>query len=146
MNDINLGQSQINSFSAQVIRLRQGFVAEQGSEFRAYIDNMPYCDKTDEEIAIVLPDDQTTNVKEITYHNEDLSMKVYPNPSRGIITIVLPEHGKYCIYNQLGQVVKVFEINEGGSLEVSAEILGAGFFYLVCMDKNIKPVKFIINK
>lgn len=28
--------------SAQVIRLRQGFVAEQGSEFRAYIDNMQY--------------------------------------------------------------------------------------------------------
>lgn len=61
---------------------------------------MPYCDKTDEEIAIVLQDDQISHVEEAIFLNVGLSMKVYPNSSRGIITIVLPEHGKYCIYNQ----------------------------------------------
>ncbi len=42
--------------SSQEIRLRPGFVAEAGSEFRAYIDDIPFCSLADEAILLRVPE------------------------------------------------------------------------------------------
>lgn len=134
--------------SSQEIGLRPGFVAEAGSEFRAYIDDIPFCSLTKWEMDSVIPHAMVfpLGVENIEVTNSKHKIVVYPNPSTGSVSIVFPQAGTYYLFNSLGAVLHTF-VTEALQAEITTmELHASGLYFLVADSPDISPFKFIITQ
>ena len=84
-------------------------------------------------------------VIDLTSTNEHLesSLKLYPNPTNGLITIELEGLQKVMVYNALGQALISKEAN-GEALQLDLSGLGNGLFWVKIMSQNGMAVKPIV--
>lgn len=78
-----------------------------------------------------------------TEENHASSLKLYPNPTNGCITIELEEMQKVMVYNTLGQVVLSKEAN-GDALQLDLSGFEDGLYWVKVMTQNGKAVKTLI--
>ena len=133
---------------SQEIRLRPGFVAEAGSEFRAHIDAIPFYSLTKWEMDSVIPHAMVfpLGVENIAVTNSEHKIEVYPNPSTGSVSIVFPQAGTYYLFNSLGAVLHTF-VTEAPQAEITTmELHASGLYFLVADSPDISPFKFIITQ
>ncbi len=72
-------------------------------------------------------------------------VKVYPNPSNGLITIEFNEEGSYSILlvDILGNILLAKEINKQQKTEICNTPFGMYFLRIIDKDKNIQTIKII---
>ena len=80
--------------------------------------------------------------------NQDLAInsnyfEIYPNPSMGNFTIKAIKQMNLNLVNELGQVIKEIQLNDGNNNTVSASNLSSGIYFIV--GKNINR-KIIVNR
>lgn len=71
---------------------------------------------------------------------EAVALKVYPNPTRGLVTIEAAEGEEVVVFNALGQTV-VREKNDGGVLTIDLGELPRGIYMVRCGTGKAKIVK-----
>lgn len=78
----------------------------------------------------------------------DLIWEMYPNPSKGEITLNLPENfegGQLSFYNTLGKVTKVVSFNKTGStVKIDATELKSGAYKVILNSNNYFSTKFLL--
>ena len=92
--------------------------------------------------------DQNYVAIDLTATEENLasSLKLYPNPTNGCVTIELEEMQKVMVYNALGQVVLSKEAN-GDALQLDLSDFGNGLYRVRIMSQNGMVVKpFVISR
>ena len=89
--------------------------------------------------------DQNYVAIDLTATEENLasSLKLYPNPTNGCVTIELEEMQKVMVYNVLGQVLLSKEVN-GNALQLDLSGLGNGLFWVKIMSQNGMVVKPLV--
>ena len=87
--------------------------------------------------------DQLSGINEVDNNN---SINVYPNPSNGSITIESTQKGSYLLQNQLGQTVKIIQVNALNNFKVSIDNLGAGIYFIVDVANLENKRKVVITK
>ena len=82
---------------------------------------------------------------DLTSTNEHLesSLKLYPNPTNGLVTIELEEMQKVMVYNALGQVLLSKEAN-GDALQVNLSGFENGLYWVNVMTQNGTAAKSLI--
>jgi hypothetical protein len=81
-----------------------------------------------------------------TEENLESSLKLYPNPTNGFVTIELEAMQKVMVYNALGQVLLSKEAN-GDALQLDLSGLGNGLFWVKVMTQNGTVVRpLVISK
>ena len=82
---------------------------------------------------------------DLTSTNEHLesSLKLYPNPTNGLITIELEGLQKVMVYNALGQVLLNKEANDD-ALQLDLSGLGNGLYWVKVMTQNGTAAKSLI--
>lgn len=71
--------------------------------------------------------DEIANLKKIEIH---------PNPNNGVFTIQAISEGHYILMNELGQTIKLFDLNMTNKYTVNIENLITGVYFLVGEHKN----------
>ncbi len=75
------------------------------------------------------------------------NVSLYPNPNTGSFVITSSEHGKYVIYNELGQEIRSFELNQKNNYSISVSDLSNGVYMLTGYTSNkVVNQKIIVNK
>lgn len=64
------------------------------------------------------------------------NIKIYPNPSHGVITIESSIEQDYLILNSFGQVVKQFKTDKSNAYSVNVIGLEAGLYFVTCISEN----------
>ena len=109
-------------------------------------DNGETCES---DFATTLNDPEQNYVAiDLTSTEENLasSLKLYPNPTNGLITIELEGMQKVMVYNALGQVLLSKEVN-GDYLQVDLSELGNGLYWIKVMAQSETVVKsFVISR
>jgi hypothetical protein len=72
------------------------------------------------------------------------SFVLYPNPSKGIVTIDSQINGDFEIANQLGQKVTQFKVKEGSNT-INLESLAEGVYFIKSKNNNFESQKIIIK-
>ncbi|MDQ5930550.1 MAG: trimeric autotransporter adhesin [Bacteroidota bacterium] len=72
------------------------------------------------------------------------SFVLYPNPSKGIVTIDSQINGDFEITNQLGQKVTQFKVKEGSNT-INLESLAEGVYFIKSKNNNFESQKIIIK-
>jgi hypothetical protein len=73
--------------------------------------------------------------------------KIYPNPSKGIVSIVTPYEGNYIIIDRSGKTIKSFSLYENIINTLNLEDVSEGIYFIKSMsDTKIKTQKLIIKK
>ncbi len=74
------------------------------------------------------------------------TLKLYPNPSNGLIKVAIPNKGHLVIYNNLGQKVYVANVSQGLKT-IDLSILPAGVYYVWYYGKHMQNyAKLILVK
>jgi len=77
--------------------------------------------------------------------NSDVSfMNVYPNPNNGNFIIETDMTGVFTIYNELGAVVKTFEIQQTTNMLFAVEDLSPGMYFISAVNDHRNQVERII--
>ena len=77
--------------------------------------------------------------------SESIDFNIFPNPSKDILNIEILENGRYdyIVYNLLGQVEKMGQINQQNIYPLNVEELSTGMYILeIKNDDRKKAVKF----
>lgn len=75
------------------------------------------------------------------------SISLYPNPNTGSFVITSSEQGKYVIFNELGQEVRSFELNQKNNYSISVNDLSNGIYMLTGYTNNkVVNKKIVVNK
>ncbi|HEY1038373.1 MAG TPA: choice-of-anchor J domain-containing protein [Bacteroidia bacterium] len=75
------------------------------------------------------------------------SLNIYPNPNAGNFVIKANAEATYTIYNELGQTVKVIEMNAKNNFSVSVTDLSAGVYTISGISNNkVIKQKIVIKK
>ncbi|MCD6067856.1 MAG: hypothetical protein K0S33_2682 [Bacteroidetes bacterium] len=72
-------------------------------------------------------------------------LTIYPNPNNGEFTVKSVTEGIYTLSNELGQVIRTFELNSANNREVRIEHLEAGVYIAMSKNNGI-PVKVVVTK
>ncbi len=76
-----------------------------------------------------------------------VSFNVYPNPNNGNFNVISTSNLHLTITNELGQVIKSFELNSDNHFTISIDELSSGIYFVVANDANSTQYqKIIINK
>ncbi len=78
-----------------------------------------------------------------TEENLEASLKLYPNPTNGLVTIELEAMQKVMVYNALGQVLLSKETN-GDALQVDLSGLGNGLYLIRVYSRNSGVVRTLV--
>ncbi len=70
---------------------------------------------------------------------EDRTIAVYPNPTNGIVTVVLPESATITLYSAMGQIIK--SIKAEGTVQIDMSRYVRGVYMLKVENKVLKIVK-----
>lgn len=90
---------------------------------------------------------RSMEVEEGHDHVESLILSVYPNPNNGIFSIKSNMVGTYTLINELGQEVRVFELNEANNFSVNVTDLVDGMYFVYGVNNNeIVREKIVITK
>lgn len=90
---------------------------------------------------------RSMEVEEGHDHVESLILSVYPNPNNGIFSIKSNMAGTYTLINELGQEVRVFELNEANNFSVNVTDLVDGMYFVYGVNNNeIVREKIVITK
>ena len=72
---------------------------------------------------------------------------MYPNPSKGIISILSDTDGDFRVVNQLGQTVKTFKVTNSSNNTIDLEYLNNGIYFIQGTNgTKITTGKLIIKK
>ncbi|MNR50299.1 hypothetical protein D3C85_1698020 [compost metagenome] len=72
---------------------------------------------------------------------------MYPNPSKGIISILSDTDGDFKVVNQVGQTVKTFKVTNSSSNTIDLEYLNNGIYFIQGTNgTKITTGKLIIKK
>ena len=63
-------------------------------------------------------------------------LHVYPNPSNGMFTIQTTIPGTYSVINELGQVVRRFQLNSANNYSTTISELSNGTYYVIGINQN----------
>ena len=86
-----------------------------------------------------------------TLNNNEFEEKskftIYPNPSKGTISIETDSNSNYQVINQLGQMVKTFKVEANVTNTIDLQNLNDGIYFIKEAEQtNNKPYKLIIKK
>ena len=89
-----------------------------------------------------------TNVLDTVNFEPSISLLVYPNPAKGIVTVKTNFDGRFQIVNQLGQIIKNFETTSGGEKTIDLENAAEGIYYLIGQSNEGKTIqkKIILDR
>ncbi|WP_348812052.1 beta strand repeat-containing protein [Flavobacterium maritimum] len=88
----------------------------------------------------------TVNSLAIDEFNQN-EFKIYPNPSKGIISIVTPYKGNYIIIDRSGKTIKSFNLDENIVNTLNLEDVSDGIYFIKSIsDNKVKTQKLIIKK
>jgi hypothetical protein len=92
---------------------------------------------------IVIGDNET---KSPTHAIVDAYMNVYPNPSRGEVTVVSSHEGTYRVVNELGQIVQEFEITKEKNYQTRINLSNGVYFVTgVINDETVTKKVVVLN-
>jgi hypothetical protein len=72
------------------------------------------------------------------------NLAIYPNPNCGIFTIKSNGKGFYNVFNELGQIIQSFELNDKNSFTVNIENLSVGVYYISGMNNDYFVTKKVL--
>ncbi|MBL7931955.1 MAG: T9SS type A sorting domain-containing protein, partial [Bacteroidia bacterium] len=72
-------------------------------------------------------------------------INVYPNPSNGSIYITADKNVNMKLINELGQVIKTFELNAINTHTVHVSDLDKGIYFIIDDQKVIRAQKIIVE-
>ena len=75
----------------------------------------------------------TSSVSEQTDKNE---LSLYPNPSRGTITIHSVKEGDYSIYNEMGQTIQSINLNNSNNFTTTINNFKNGIYFIAGINNN----------
>ncbi|HET6227856.1 MAG TPA: T9SS type A sorting domain-containing protein, partial [Bacteroidia bacterium] len=67
----------------------------------------------------------------IANHSESNTLRVFPNPNNGIFTIQATQAGSYTIVNELGQIVKTFQLTNANNYTTTINDLSNGSYSII---------------
>lgn len=79
----------------------------------------------------------------LSENSRQSAFTVYPNPSRGEVTISSAEHSTIAIFNQVGQQVKSVELHAGNAYQENLT-LPAGIYYMQSQDNRQAAGRLVI--
>jgi hypothetical protein len=92
---------------------------------------------------IVISDNE---IKSPTHAMIDTYMNVYPNPSRGEVTVVSSHEGTYRVVNELGQIVQEFEITKEKNYQTRINLSNGVYFVTgVINDETVTKKVVVLN-
>lgn len=146
---------EVKAYAQKSVVLTSGFVAENGSDFHAYIDTKGFCtqngkfeggqpniSQADEEVEL------SENVSQLLDQDKESPLKVFPNPSTGEITVVTAgmDHGYLRIVNALGKMIYYEEFYKRDEINIDLTGYGRGLFIAnIYNDKESKTARVIIK-
>ncbi len=77
--------------------------------------------------------------------NTDNVCTVYPNPNNGSFTVRASIEGTYVITNELGQLIKTFEITSLNNNEVKIENLSTGIYFVLSKNNSARS-KIVVTE
>ena len=75
-----------------------------------------------------------TGIEKTTEDN--IQLKVFPNPGNGSITIQSINEGMYTIKNESGQTIQTFKLNTSNNYTINIENLSNGIYFIVGLNGN----------
>lgn len=78
----------------------------------------------------------TINTIGINNIASDNYLRVYPNPNNGSFNIQSTGEGSYSIVNELGQTIKMLELNSSNKYTITIENIGCGIYFIVGLNNN----------
>ncbi|MNX12046.1 hypothetical protein D3C86_418170 [compost metagenome] len=88
----------------------------------------------------------TVNSLAVDEFNQN-EFKIYPNPSKGIVSIVTPYEGDYIIIDRSGKTIKSFNLDENVVNTLNLENVSDGIYFIKSISNNkVKTQKLIIKK
>jgi hypothetical protein len=148
-----LNGSMATLIAGNSIRFLQGFHAHPGSYVQAYITTTAsFCDALPENI--VMNNYKSGAIqnaqKDKTVNNDDLlsgkSVKIYPNPTTGLVNVELTHFGAGTVVKVLnlsGAVVKTLQPT-GNLFEIDLSIVRSGIYIVQCNDGETMVSKKIV--
>lgn len=113
----------------------------------SYLDKNPYSDINYYRLKQIDIDGNTkySSIISVTFKKNNLSLLVYPNPTKTKLNFGEQLNGNMTIYNSLGQIVIKQNLNNASNINISG--LSAGQYFLQLLEKNLitKQVSFIIK-
>ena len=71
-------------------------------------------------------------------------LEIYPNPNNGEFTIHAPSDIHLNLMNELGEVIKVFTLNENNAYKVSVKTIAYGIYFIVGQQGDLKVNQKIV--
>jgi len=122
----------VNMVAGHSITLKPGFKAKQGSNFHAYINNSLYQTKQLEIDTIMNNTSQFNTMEKVDkIQNKISTIKIYPNPTKGDITIASTNQiiSTITISNILGSILLQEQVNEMQT-QINISYLQQGFYFI----------------
>lgn len=123
--------------AGNVIRLKNGFIAEKGCAFRAWIGPInPECDATNGYRISQEPQEQT---QENNTAAADAFVRVFPSPTNGTLTVQKSSDSLACVEvrNTIGQpVLSTTFTGNTTTLELTGQAAGMYFVYVMVGDRT----------
>lgn len=119
---------------------KQIFLPQVEGDFAAWIDDPEHCPDT---TVCYHYKPGSTKVAE---HVGSSSLNLYPNPSKGFITIAAASDQQYEIRNALGQVVQVVFASAGQEQEINLNGLENGVYYVFANNSKLPARKLVLLK
>lgn len=146
---------EVKAYAQKSVVLTSGFVAENGSDFHAYIDTKGFCSENGKydggqpNISQMEEDvELSENVSQLLDQDKESLLKVYPNPSTGEVTVVTTgmDHGYLRIVNALGKMIYYEEFYKRDEIKIDLTGYGKGLFIAnIYNDKESKTARIIIK-
>ncbi|MBJ7428256.1 MAG: T9SS type A sorting domain-containing protein [Bacteroidia bacterium] len=115
----------------------QVFVANKNGNY-AVIVNQNGC--SDTSICVLI---NSVSVNEMVDGND---VNIYPNPNNGNFTIAFLKEGNYQIVNQLGQVIRSFEVKNNLTNKLTISELPHGVYFINSQNQyQFKPHKIVVT-
>jgi hypothetical protein len=94
--------------------------------------------------AVILKRNKCTDTSEcvlviltgIENHEENNALRVFPNPSNGTFTVQAAQAGSYTIVNELGQIVKSFQLTSATNYTTTINDLSNGSYSIISISNN----------
>jgi len=100
-------------------------------------------------VTLVIP---KTEISEKLTTNDFKSIKIYPNPTTGILNIHMPENtsiNQITIYDKTGQTIKTFGINRYDAVQLDLQDLPQGVYFAAMRNEQEQTIyhsKILIHK
>ena len=117
-----------NSNSTIAGATEQSFTASLNGNY-AVIVKMNSCTDTSTCVNVNI-----TGIEKIVENN--IQLKVFPNPGNGSLTIQSANEGIYTIKNESGQMIQTFNLNTSNNYTINIENLSNGIYFIVGLNGN----------